>query len=187
MSGKSGVHFYTQIKTVTQQWKDFDCSDATSSKTPFSNVPDCGDISLALPSTDFPSADIFSLALQSNNCQGIDGMQASEDGDRDGMQSNDYEDSDRDGLQLNDIQCRDGIQSNDLRSTDRVSEDMQSSVFHSNVADVPTLQQKCPETNSVSMPLQFEDGQSRSGASLTLHSNDFLSTDEERQPCQGPL
>ncbi|XP_074331765.1 methylmalonate-semialdehyde dehydrogenase [acylating], mitochondrial-like [Apium graveolens] len=185
--GKSGVHFYTQIKTVTQQWKDFDRGDATSSVTPLSNVPDCGDISLALPSNDFPSADFFSPALQSNNCQGIDGMEESEDGDRDGMQSNDYEDRDREGIQLNDFQCRDGTQSNDLRSMDRVSLAMQSRGFDSNGTDAPTLQQKCPETNRVSMPLQFEDHQSRSGVSLTLHSNDFPSTDEERQQCQGPM
>lgn len=186
MSGKSGVHFYTRIKTVTQQWKDFDCSNATSSTTPLSNVPDSGELSVPLPSNDIPRADIFSLALQSNDSQGIDGMQSSED--RDGMQSNEYEDRDSDAIQLNDFRCSDGTQSNDLRSMDSVSLDMQSRVFHSNDTNALTPQQKYPEgSNRVSMPLQDEDSQSRTGVSLTLHSNDFLSTDEERQPCQGPM
>lgn len=159
MLGKSGVHFYTQIKTVTQQWSNLDYSDATSSIPPLSNVPGSSDI-----------ADIYSQGLQSNDYQGIDEMQ-----------SNDYEDMD--GIQLNDLQCRDGMQSNDLGSMDRVSLDLQRNVFRSNDADAPTLQPNYPQSsNRVSMPLQYEDFQSRSGVSLTLHSNDFSSTDEEGQP-----
>ncbi|XP_063950657.1 methylmalonate-semialdehyde dehydrogenase [acylating], mitochondrial isoform X2 [Daucus carota subsp. sativus] len=154
-----GVHFYTQIKTVTQQWSNLDYSDATSSIPPLSNVPGSSDI-----------ADIYSQGLQSNDYQGIDEMQ-----------SNDYENMD--GIQLNDLQCRDGMQSNDLGSMDRVSLDLQRNVFRSNDADAPTLQPNYPQSsNRVSMPLQYEDFQSRSGVSLTLHSNDFSSTDEEGQP-----
>lgn len=168
--GKSGVHFYTQIKTVTQQWKDFDCSDETSSVTPLSNFPDSSEISLALPSNDFPRNDMFSLALQSNDYQGSDGIQSNNYLDRDGIQSNDY-------------QRRDGIESNDFESMDRVSLDLPSRIFHGNDADSLIIQQKYPQSsNRVSMPLQFRDFQSRSGVSLTLHSKDFRSTDDERQP-----
>lgn len=46
--GKGGIHFYTQIKTVTQRWKDLLSNDGTSSQLPTSNS--IGE-SLQLPSS----------------------------------------------------------------------------------------------------------------------------------------
>lgn len=30
LAGKAGLHFYTQVKTVTRQWQDFPSSDGVS-------------------------------------------------------------------------------------------------------------------------------------------------------------
>ncbi|XP_042005252.1 methylmalonate-semialdehyde dehydrogenase [acylating], mitochondrial-like [Salvia splendens] len=59
--GKAGLQFYTQIKTVTQQWKDFPSSGASSSLLAYDARSNSGDVH-AFPSIDFTSNDV-SLGL----------------------------------------------------------------------------------------------------------------------------
>uniref|UniRef100_A0A5B6YIM1 methylmalonate-semialdehyde dehydrogenase (CoA acylating) n=1 Tax=Davidia involucrata TaxID=16924 RepID=A0A5B6YIM1_DAVIN len=76
--GKAGIHFYTQIKTVTQQWKDFSSSDGVSlgtqqwkdfpSSDGVSHFPSSDGVS---PQTaqwkDFPSSNGLSLAMPTSD------------------------------------------------------------------------------------------------------------------------
>ncbi|KAM7479053.1 hypothetical protein LguiA_027266 [Lonicera macranthoides] len=98
--GKAGLHFYTQIKTVTQQWRDFRSSDEVSPTLPPNDCPSSDSVSaalqsrdfqsngvsLALPSRDFQSSDDASLALQLKDFQ-------SNGGDSLAFQSNDFPNS----------------------------------------------------------------------------------------------
>ncbi|CAI9104140.1 OLC1v1002762C1 [Oldenlandia corymbosa var. corymbosa] len=68
--GKAGVHFYTQIKTVTQQWKDF---LTTNDASPMLNSVDLPSLSQTMQTFDFPSSDIVSLGLQSGDYSNVDG------------------------------------------------------------------------------------------------------------------
>ncbi|KAJ9538042.1 hypothetical protein OSB04_030775 [Centaurea solstitialis] len=68
--GKSGVHFYTQIKTVTQQWKEFRCNDEIPLEMPPTNFQSSDGTSLLLPTHNFPNADDRGpLASPSDNLQ----------------------------------------------------------------------------------------------------------------------
>lgn len=60
-AGKAGVEFYTQIKTVTQQWKDFPSNGVSSSLTPYDAPSNSGEAH-AFHSIDFTSNDV-SLGL----------------------------------------------------------------------------------------------------------------------------
>lgn len=54
--GKTGVHFYTQIKTVNQQWKDFRCNDEIPlEEMPPTNFQSSDGTSLLLPTHNFPN------------------------------------------------------------------------------------------------------------------------------------
>ncbi|KAK9050356.1 hypothetical protein SSX86_030674, partial [Deinandra increscens subsp. villosa] len=55
--GKTGVDFYTQIKTVNQQWKDFRCDDEVALEMPLNNFQSSDGTSLLLPSHTFPNTD----------------------------------------------------------------------------------------------------------------------------------
>ncbi|XP_022896911.1 methylmalonate-semialdehyde dehydrogenase [acylating], mitochondrial isoform X2 [Olea europaea var. sylvestris] len=60
--GKVGVQFYTQTKTVTQQWKDFS-GNGTSATIMSNDRPNNGEEQNTLQSLDFASNDVVSLGL----------------------------------------------------------------------------------------------------------------------------
>ncbi|CAI9770029.1 unnamed protein product [Fraxinus pennsylvanica] len=60
--GKDGVKFYTKMKTVTQQWKDFS-GNGTSANIMSNDHPNNGEEQNTLQSLDFPSNDVVSLGL----------------------------------------------------------------------------------------------------------------------------
>ncbi|XP_027163670.1 methylmalonate-semialdehyde dehydrogenase [acylating], mitochondrial-like [Coffea eugenioides] len=68
--GKAGVHFYTQIKTVTQQWKDFLNGDGASAEFP---SQDLLGLTPTMQPPDFPSNDTVSLGLNSRDFSNGDG------------------------------------------------------------------------------------------------------------------
>lgn len=70
VTGKAGLHFYTQIKTVTQQWKDFLNNDGESTTVTSQDFPGA---SASLLGMDFPSNDMSSLALHSRDFSNGDG------------------------------------------------------------------------------------------------------------------
>ncbi|KAM0025328.1 putative methylmalonate-semialdehyde dehydrogenase (CoA acylating) [Helianthus debilis subsp. tardiflorus] len=55
--GKTGVDFYTQIKTVSQQWKDFRINDEIPLEMPPTNFQSSDGTSLLLPTHSFPNTD----------------------------------------------------------------------------------------------------------------------------------
>ncbi|KAJ0530233.1 putative methylmalonate-semialdehyde dehydrogenase (CoA acylating) [Helianthus annuus] len=55
--GKTGVDFYTQIKTVSQQWKDFRINDEIPLEMPPTNFQSSDGTSLLLPTHNFPNTD----------------------------------------------------------------------------------------------------------------------------------
>ncbi|KAI7745983.1 hypothetical protein M8C21_026847, partial [Ambrosia artemisiifolia] len=55
--GKTGVDFYTQIKTVNQQWKDFSINDEIPLEMPPTNFQSSDGTSLLLPTHNFPNTD----------------------------------------------------------------------------------------------------------------------------------
>ncbi|KAK2983184.1 hypothetical protein RJ640_018529 [Escallonia rubra] len=146
--GKAGVHFYTQIKTVTQQWKDFRSSDGVPLQAlPLSNSPSSDGVSLDLQSNDIQNSDAVSrhipnsngvsLALQSQDFQSSDGVSLalhseefpSNDGASLALPSKDFQNSSGGSLAL---------QSDDIEISDQVSLEMQPNFPSSGVfATVP--------------------------------------------------
>lgn len=104
--GKSGVHFFTRMKTVVQQWMDFQYRDRASLVTPLNNLPNSDGVSLASPSNDLPSTD----GLQSNTIRTNHGTSLA-------IESNDIQSSDTDTM---------AQQSKDFQSSGRVSQPLQS-------------------------------------------------------------
>ncbi|KAJ8529936.1 hypothetical protein K7X08_036771 [Anisodus acutangulus] len=84
-NGKAGVHFYTQVKTVTQQWKEFSSNEG-GTPTLTSNYPQ--------------SNDGLSQGLQAFDYQCGDGDYQSGDGVSQGLQSIDYQSGDGASLGL---------------------------------------------------------------------------------------
>ncbi|XP_059653189.1 methylmalonate-semialdehyde dehydrogenase [acylating], mitochondrial-like isoform X2 [Cornus florida] len=70
--GKAGFHFYTQTKTVTQQWKDFQCNDGMSLGTQqWRDFPISDGVSLGAQQwrDDFPSDGVSPALLTSDGSQ----------------------------------------------------------------------------------------------------------------------
>ncbi|KVH93393.1 Aldehyde dehydrogenase, conserved site-containing protein [Cynara cardunculus var. scolymus] len=103
--GKSGVHFYTQIKTVTQQWKEFRCNDEIPLEMPPTNFQSSDGTSLLLPTHNFPNTDDRGpLASPSDNLQCDNGPSFA-------MPHKDFQTGEAVslGLQLRDFQNSDGV------------------------------------------------------------------------------
>lgn len=64
ITGKAELNFYTQIKTVTQQWKDFLNNDGPSATFASQDFPEA---SPTLQAPDFPSDGTASPALHSRD------------------------------------------------------------------------------------------------------------------------
>lgn len=119
-TGKAGVEFYTQVKTVTQQWKDFPSNGVSSSLTAYDARSNSGEAH-AFHSIDFPSNDV-SLGLHmrdfSNGEEGGVHLPMHDDlQNHDGMSlplaSKDFPSSDGESLveQSRDLPNNDGISS----------------------------------------------------------------------------
>lgn len=95
-NGKPGVHFYTQVKTVTQQWKEFPSSEG-GLPTLTSNYPQ--------------SNGGLSQGLQALSYRSGDGDYRSADGVYQGLQSIEYQSGDGAslGLQSRDFSNGDGV------------------------------------------------------------------------------
>ncbi|XP_057787990.1 methylmalonate-semialdehyde dehydrogenase [acylating], mitochondrial-like isoform X2 [Salvia miltiorrhiza] len=116
--GKAGLQFYTQIKTVTQQWKDFPSSGASSGLLAYDAPSNSGDAH-AFQSIDFTSNDV-SLGLHLREFSNGDGVPLPLHDDlpsHDGMSlplvaSKDFPSSDGESLeQSRDLPNSDGISS----------------------------------------------------------------------------
>ncbi|KAL8541747.1 hypothetical protein ACS0TY_002855 [Phlomoides rotata] len=117
--GKAGVQFYTQMKTVTQQWKDFPSSGALSALNTDDAPSNSGDPH-AFQSMDFPTSDV-SLGLHLRDFSNGDGVSlplhhditTSHEGISLPLHSKDFPGSDGESLveQSRDIPNSDGISS----------------------------------------------------------------------------
>nr|GEV30844.1 methylmalonate-semialdehyde dehydrogenase [acylating], mitochondrial-like isoform X1 [Tanacetum cinerariifolium] len=68
--GKTGMHFYTQMKTVNQQWKEFSINDEITLEMPPTSFQNTDGTSLLLPTDNFPNTDDRGhLASPSDNLQ----------------------------------------------------------------------------------------------------------------------
>ncbi|PIN01488.1 Aldehyde dehydrogenase [Handroanthus impetiginosus] len=114
--GKAGLQFYTQIKTVTQQWKDFSSSTASSALNT-DDVPSNSGEHHTLQSMDFPSNDV-SLGLHLRDFSNGEGVSLplhhdipSHEGVSLPLHSKDFPSSDGESLveQSQDIPNSDGI------------------------------------------------------------------------------
>ncbi|XP_019165509.1 PREDICTED: methylmalonate-semialdehyde dehydrogenase [acylating], mitochondrial-like isoform X1 [Ipomoea nil] len=81
VNGKDILNFYTQTKTVTQQWKDFPTSEGTfmasTSNDPLARDRDLSNsngVSLALQSKDFQCSDVESLGEHSRDVTNSSGI-----------------------------------------------------------------------------------------------------------------
>lgn len=112
--GKSGVQFYSQIKTVSQQWKDFRCSDEVGGagllEMPPTTFQTTDGTSLLLPTHNFPDSDRGG-PLESPSDNHHDHLQL-DNGPEFGMQQHNTGEAEGEavslGLQLRDFQNSDG-------------------------------------------------------------------------------
>ncbi|PWA59401.1 methylmalonate-semialdehyde dehydrogenase [Artemisia annua] len=103
--GKTGMHFYTQMKTVNQQWKEFSINDEITLEMPPTSFQNTDGTSLLLPTDNFPNTDDRGhLASPSDNLQCDNGPSFT-------IPHKDFQTNEAVslGLQLRDFQNNDGV------------------------------------------------------------------------------